>query len=146
MGRTIVINYDMQLPRPYDNQWMVQGTLGVYNEQGSLIYLAGRSPQYHQWEPFAPYQEKFNHSWWKASKDEAESHGHGGTDYIELREFLKAVRNKTQTPIDVYDSVVMSVITPLSEESIAKGSAPVACPDFTRGKWKTTKPKFALDA
>ena len=56
-----------------------------------------------------------------------------------------AVRNKTQTPIDVYDSVAMSVITPLSEESIAKGSAPVACPDFTRGKWKTKKPTFALD-
>jgi len=145
MGRTIVINYDMQLPRPYDNQWMVQGTLGVYNEQGSLIYLTGRSPKYHEWEPFAPYQEQFDHSLWKTSRELAEKHGHGGTDYIELHEFLKAVRNKTQTPIDVYDSVVMSVITPLSEASIAKGSAPIPCPDFTRGRWKTTKPKFALD-
>jgi predicted dehydrogenase len=144
-GRTIVVNYDMQLPRPYDNRWMIQGTLGVYNEQGSLIYLTGHSPAYHQWESFGPYQEQYDHSWWKVSKDEAESHGHGGTDYLELREFLRAVRNKTQTPIDVYDSVAMSVITPLSEESIAKGSAPVACPDFTRGKWKTKKPTFALD-
>ena len=26
-------------------------------------------------------------------------------------------------------------ITPLSEESILRGSAPVMIPDFTRGKW-----------
>ncbi|MFQ5806972.1 MAG: gfo/Idh/MocA family oxidoreductase, partial [Phycisphaerae bacterium] len=53
--------------------------------------------------------------------------------------------NKTQTPIDVYDSVVMSSIIPLSEKSIARGSAPVECPDFTRGKWKARPPTFALD-
>jgi hypothetical protein len=39
----------------------------------------------------------------------------------------------------------MSVIIPLSEQSIAAGSAPVACPDFTRGRWKTRKPVFALE-
>jgi hypothetical protein len=39
----------------------------------------------------------------------------------------------------------MSVIIPLSERSIARGSAPVECPDFTRGKWKTRKPTFAVE-
>ena len=71
--------------------------------------------------------------------------GHGGTDDLELREFIRAVRAGTQTPLDVYDSVVMSVILPLSERSIAAGSAPVECPDFTSGKWRTTPPKFAVD-
>ncbi|MFH1738860.1 MAG: Gfo/Idh/MocA family oxidoreductase [bacterium] len=143
-GNTIVINYDMQLPRPYDNRWTIQGTEGIYNEQREAVYLAGRSPEYHQWEPFASYQEQYDHSWWKTSED-IEGRGHGGCDYLELREFLKAVRAKSQTPIDVYDSAVMSCIVALSEQSIAKGSAPVTCPDFTRGKWKTNKPRFALD-
>jgi len=58
---------------------------------------------------------------------------------------VKAVRNKTQTPIDVYDSVSMSVLVALAEQSIANGSAPVKCPDFTRGKWETKEPTFALD-
>ena len=71
--------------------------------------------------------------------------GHSGTDVIELAEFVRAVRAKTQTPIDVYDSVVMSVVFPLSQQSIAAGSAPVKCPDFTSGKWETTKPKFAME-
>ena len=71
--------------------------------------------------------------------------GHSGTDVLELREFIRAVGEKTQTPIDIYDSVAMSVIFPLSEQSIAAGSTPVKCPDFTSGKWETTKPKFAVD-
>ena len=39
----------------------------------------------------------------------------------------------------------MSAVVGLSGESIAKNSQPVEFPDFTRGKWKTTKPKFAVD-
>ncbi|HMD84066.1 MAG TPA: Gfo/Idh/MocA family oxidoreductase [Terriglobia bacterium] len=158
MGNTIVINYDMQLPRPYDNRWEIQGTEGLYNEQRKAVYLNGRSPKYEEWEPFDPYQEKYDHAWWKPGQQQANAHrggkddagdqillGHGGTDYLELRQFLKAVRNKTQTPLDVYDSVVLSVINPLSEKSITEGGV-VDCPDFTRGKWETRKPVFALEA
>ena len=145
-GKTIVVNYDMQLPRPYDNRWIIQGTLGLYDEVRASVYLTGRSPEYHQWEPFPPYQEQYEHPWWAAMKDASGNFGHGGTDYLELVQFLDAVRNKTQTPIDVYDSVVMASIIPLSEQSIADASAPVECPDFTRGKWKTRKPTFGIVA
>lgn len=145
-GKTIVVNYDMQLPRPYDNRWMIQGTLGLYDEARSCVYILDRSPKQHEWEPFAPYQEKFEHSWWKAVQGADETASHGGTDYIELVKFLDAVRNKTQTPIDVYDSVVMSSVIPLSEKSIAQGSTPIECPDFTRGKWKNNKSRFAIEA
>jgi len=140
-GKSIVINYDMQLPRPYDNRWLIQGTRGLYNEQRDAVYLKGKSPQYHQWEPFAPYHEQYRHAWTK----EPALGGHGGTDVRELRLFVDAVKNAAQTPIDVYDSVIMCVHGPLSEMSIARGSAPVKVPDFTKGKWKTREPYFALD-
>jgi len=143
-GRSIVINYDMQLPRPYDNRWMAQGTLGVYEEDRAVLYITGRSPKYHEWEPFGPYQEKYEHPWWKALLAQASGHSHGGTDYLELSKFVDAVRVKTDTPIDVYDSVTMSVVVALSGQSIAKGGAPVECPDFTRGRWRTRKPAFAM--
>jgi predicted dehydrogenase len=158
LGNTIVINYDMQLPRPYDNRWEIQGTDGLYNEQRQAVYLSGRSPKYEEWEAFGPYQDKYDHTWWKPTGQQANSSpggknaaeaqillGHGGTDYLELSQFLKAVRNKTQTPLDVYDSVVLSVINPLSEKSITDGTM-VDCPDFTRGKWRGKKPVFALEA
>lgn len=144
-GNTIVLNYDMQLPRPYDNRWQIQGTLGIYNEQRNAVYITGRSPKYHDWEPFPPYQDQFENFWWRAIKDKASEISHGGTDYLELQQFLKAVKNKTQTPIDVYDSVALSALIPLSQQSIANGSTPVQCPDFTGGKWKTKKPAFALE-
>jgi predicted dehydrogenase len=143
-GKSIVINYDMQLPRPYDNRWMIQGNRGVYDEDRSVVYLTGRSPQYHQWEPFGPYQELHEHKWWKAVRGETGEASHGGTDYLELRLFVEAVRNRTQTPLDVYDAALMSANGPLSEESISRGGAPVPYPDFTSGRWRTKRPTFAL--
>lgn len=145
-GKSIVINYDMQLPRPYDNRWMVQGTRGIYNEQRDSVYLAERSPKYHDWEPFKPYQENFDHVWWKVLQGSAGTLSHGGTDHLELSLFLRAVRSGTTPPIDVYDSVIMSAQGPLSEKSIASGSVPIEVPDFTRGRWKNRKPGFGVEA
>jgi predicted dehydrogenase len=136
-GRTIVINNDMQLPRPYDNRWLIQGTRGLYSEERNAVSVDGGA-----WEPFAPWQEAYTHAWWQ---QDVSADGHGGTDWLELKLFVDAVRNRTQTPLDIYDSVVMSCVFPLSGESIAKGSAPVQVPDFTRGKWETRAPYFALD-
>jgi len=141
MGKTLVINYDMQLPRPYSNRWLLEGTLGVYDEEKGSIYLEGTSPEYHIWEPWKPYEQKNNHKWWQADYS---AQSHGGTDYVMLCQFTDAVKAKGSTPIDVYDSAVMTAIVELSGISIEK-NAPVAFPDFTKGKWKTNKPYFALD-
>ena len=152
-GNTIVVNNDMQLPRPYDNRWLIQGTLGLYSEEHNALYLAKETngsgssstmAQGDEWESFEPYETKFGHSLWKTIPANSPEGGHGGADYLVVREFVNAVKSRTQTPIDVYDSVVMASIIPLSQESIAKGSAPVECPDFTRGKWRTRRPSFAL--
>ena len=58
--------------------------------------------------------------------------------------FVQAVKEKKQTPIDVYDSVTMSVIGPLSTQSLAHGNKSIDFPDFTRNKWKTARNTFAL--
>jgi predicted dehydrogenase len=140
-GKTLVINYDMQLPRPYSNRWLLEGTLGVYDEEKSSIYLTDKSPKYHEWEPWKPYEVEYNHKWWQA---DLSSQTHGGTDYVMLNEFIKSVQAGGPAPIDVYDSAVMTAIVELSGLSIEK-NAPVPFPDFTRGKWQTSKPYFAMD-
>ncbi|MEW6072787.1 MAG: Gfo/Idh/MocA family oxidoreductase [Planctomycetota bacterium] len=140
-GKTLVVNYDMQLPRPYDNRWMLQGTLGIYDEERAAVYLTGRSPEYHQWEPFAPYQEEFDHPWWTGG---LAAGGHGGVDGLELRLFVAAVRDGAQTPLDVYDSATMSALVALSGLSIERNGAPVEWPDFTRGRWEERRPTFAV--
>ncbi len=145
-GNTLIINYDMQLPRPYDNRWTIQGTEGIYNEQRDSVYLTRVSPKYHEWEPFPPYQDHYDHVWWRTHGEKALQAGHSGTDYMELLLFLDAVRKKSAPPISIYDSVLMSVVIPLSGLSIEKGGTPIECPDFTRGQWKTNRPAFALES
>ncbi len=46
--------------------------------------------------------------------------------------------------MDIYDAAMWSVLSPLSERSIAQRSKPVLIPDFTRGKWKQRKPVFGV--
>ncbi len=139
-AKSIVINYDMQLPRPYDNRWMVQGTRGIYSESRNSVYMVEKSPDYHKWESFDPYQTEYEHPWWQQTIEG----GHGGTDYLELKLFTEAVRNNTRPPLDVYDAVAMSCIVPLSGDSIARNSQPVQVPDFTRGQWRTNRRLFGV--
>jgi len=135
-GETVTLYHDTQLPRPYDLIYRVQGTDGIYSGTLDQIYIEGRSPKLHTWEDPKAYYEQYEHALWKKLGPVAKSYAHGGSDYIELDQFVRAVRNKTQTPVDVYDAATWSVITSLTEESIANKSRPVDFPDFTRGKWK----------
>ncbi len=144
-GETILITHDTNLPRPYSLGFRVQGTKGLWMEDNKSIYLEGVSAKAHRWEDFKPYQEQYDHPLWKTHAADAENAGHGGIDYFVLRAFIESVKAKVAPPMDVYDAAAWSAISPLSEESIAKGSAPIQIPDFTRGKWKTNKPIFALN-
>jgi len=138
-GKTIVINNDMQSPRPYDNRWTVQGSKGIYNEQRDAIYLTGVSPKYHAWEDFPPYHEQYKHPWAQSTFG-----GHGGADGIMLTQFVKALREKRPFPLDLYDGVLMAAVGPLSEMSIAGRSKLIQVPDFTKGRWETNRPYFAM--
>ena len=86
-------------------------------------------------EKFADYLPDI---WKNVEKDRLRC-GHGGMDYLMLREFFRAVQEGRPMPIDVYDAAAWMVITPLSEQSIKNNGAPVAIPDFTGGYWKEHK-------
>jgi predicted dehydrogenase len=147
-GVTVTLNHDTQLPRPYSDSGdtkiplmvqRLQGTEGIFFGSLEKIYIDGRSPE-HKWEDTGPYYEQYDHFLWKALGEAARTSSHGGEDYVELHQFVRAVRNRIQTPVDVYDAATWSVIVPLSEQSVASKSAAVDFPDFTRGKWKNPRP------
>jgi predicted dehydrogenase len=144
-GVIVTLTHDTQLPRPYSDSGMtsiplmvlrLQGTEGIFQGSMDRIYIEGRSPKLHTWEDAAPYYRQYDHPLWKALGDTAQGSEHGGEDYVELHQFVRAVRMGIQTPVDVYDAATWSAIGPLSERSVASKSAPVDFPDFTRGKWK----------
>jgi len=139
-GRTVTLYYDTCLPRPYDPILRIQGTEGIYMGTLEKIYLEDRSPEEHTWEDTGEYYSRFEHPMWKTLGETARNYGHSGGDYMELHQFIQAVRTGTRTPIDVYDAAAWSVISPLTERSVAERSTPVDFPDFTRGKWETERP------
>ncbi|WP_238178129.1 Gfo/Idh/MocA family protein [Paenibacillus contaminans] len=147
-GETVQMIHDTTLPRPYSRAGRVQGTKGLWMEDNNSIHIEGRSPE-HQWEPFDTYRDQYEHPIWKRFLKEGVQGGHGGMDYLVLRAFIESIRNRADTPIDVYDTAVWMAITVLSENSIALGSAPVAIPDFTKGKWIGRSPgpagRYRLD-
>ncbi|MDU1891236.1 MAG: Gfo/Idh/MocA family oxidoreductase [Dysgonomonas sp.] len=139
-GITVTLYYDTRTPRPVDWIYRIQGTKGIYSGTLNQIYLEDFSPKSHHWEEIEKYQEKYDHPLWKKYGDIASKSGHGGGDYLCFRDFVQAIRNGSDTPIDVYDTVTWSIITKLTEESVSNKSRPVDFPDFTRGKWQIREP------
>jgi hypothetical protein len=143
-GQTIMLSHDTNSPRPYSLNFRVQGTEGIWMRDNDSIYIEGRSPKEHVWESEEGYMTEYDHPLWKRFEEQASGSGHGGMDFFILRAFIESIKQNVPPPIDVYDAVSLSVICPLSEESISNNSASVEIPDFTRGKWKTNKPIFGL--
>lgn len=145
-GETVTITHDTNSPRPYSNNMMAQGTKGLWLYHRALcnsIHVEGRSPG-HKWEAWEKYIPEFEHPLWKKFLSDGVKGDHGGAGYLKLRSFVECVKRGIPTPIDVYDTAAWIGVTPLSEKSIALGSAPVEFPDFTTGKWMTNKPIFGL--
>jgi predicted dehydrogenase len=141
---TILITHDTNLPRPYSLGFKVQGTKGLWMDDLDSIYIEGKNPL-DKWEPAVPALTEHDHPLWKKYAGTAEGAGHGGMDFFVLNAFIESVKRKIPPPIDVYDASAWSVISPLSEMSIAGGGATQQFPDFTRGKWMTRKSNFAFN-
>jgi predicted dehydrogenase len=147
-GETIVLTHDCTLSRPYSRGGYLQGTKGVWTEEGRQIHIEHVSKP-HTFESDKELLEKYEHPLWKEYREFGLRGGHGGMDYLVLRAFIDSIQQGVAFPIDVYDAASWMVITVLSEQSIAMGSMPVAIPDFTDGKWmkreKRPVDKFSLD-
>lgn len=140
-GRTVTLYFDLLTHRPYDLIFRVQGTEGIYLGTLNQVCLRTRESEAEEWSPFDPYLKSHAHPLWEAMAEAAAKHGgHGGSDYVMMYDFLRAVRSGGPFPQDVYDAATWSAVFPLSIASVAAGSQPVEFPDFTNGKWKTNPP------
>lgn len=142
-GESILLQHDTNLPRPYSLGFRVQGTKGLWMDINKSIHIEEVSKP-HRWEETKDWFEKFDHPLWQKYAEEAQGAGHGGMDFFVVNAFIEAVKRNEPTPISVYDSAAWSVITPLSEASIANGCNAIEFPDFTKGKWKSAKDIFAI--
>lgn len=139
LGRTILLQHCTNSPRPYSRIDLVQGTRGTVTGYPDRVHLEGRSPE-HEWEPLELYKEEFEHPLWAEQGEAAQGARHGGMDFMEDYRLIDCLRQGLPTDMDVYDAAAWSVLTEVSERSVARGSRPIEIPDFTRGAWSEKLP------
>lgn len=138
-GKTVMLQHDVSNHRPYTRHNRVQGTKGAFEDYPPRIYVEGQAGG-ERWGPIDEWKVKFSHPLWQSVGELAKKKGgHGGMDFIMAYRLVMTLREGLVPDYDVYDAAAWSAPFPLSQISIAKGSAPVKFPDFTRGGW-TTKP------
>ena len=152
LGRTVVLQHDVVSPRPYSRINMISGTLGTFADYPPRIFFDGASKlapprkegededwlrveQDHKKRKPGGIEERYEDPLWKKLAKPAEQGGHGGMDYVMSWRLVQCLREGLPPDMDVYDAAAWSAPAPLSEQSVARGSAPVEFPDFTRGRW-----------
>ena len=141
LGRTVLVQHDVASPRPYTRLNVIQGTRGAFGGFPNRIVVEGRGDT-HRWDTdMAKWYAEFDHPLWtKVGEAAVKAGGHGGMDFVMLWRLVQCLREGLPLDQDVYDAATWSAIAPVSEQSVARGGAPIEVPDFTRGAWKTLSP------
>lgn len=140
-GELITLKLDTTLPRLYDREITVSGTKGYYSQTLKAVILDGDKFDHEKntiqdaLNSQNDYVEYLPEDWKTITEEQLKS-GHGGMDYIMMKHFFRAVANKEEMPIDVYEACAMMCVTALSEQSIKNNGASVEVPDFTDGNYK----------
>ena len=93
----------------------------------------------HNWlnkDEYNLFKTKYKHPIIKSLEKISEGfkQGHGGMDFVMIYRMIRGLNLGLPLDINVYDSVMWSAITPLSEISVASKSQSIIIPDFTAGK------------
>lgn len=144
-GVVIYMRNDFSSARPWNYlHYGLQGTKGAFVSgrdirEEPLAWLQTEGPREStsgqaRWKPLWDFAPEYEHPWWQQEREKAEAASSMFGDYFILKEFASAIIENRAPEIDVYDSVAMSAVFPLSVQSAAQGGKPVEFPDFAKNK------------
>jgi predicted dehydrogenase len=137
-GKTVMLQHDVSNPRPYTRHNRVQGTKGAFEDYPPRVYVEGQAGG-ERWGTIDEWKKTHTDPLWTKLGDRAKNGGHGGMDFVMAYRLVECLRQGLVPDFDVYDAAAWSAPFPLSEMSLAKGSAPMKFPDFTRGEWSKAR-------
>ncbi len=133
-GRTILLQLDVNTPRPYSRLQTVCGTKGYVQKYPQPTIHFSESEHF-EGEAAIAEAEKF------FTSDAAERWKRGKAlgvpnemNYAMDSRLIHCLHNGLPLDIDVYDAAEWSCIAELSWRSAREGSKPIPIPDFTRGQ------------
>ena len=77
----------------------------------------------------AELSEEFLPDFWKENMALGAAAGHGGGDYLEVLDFVKALRGEAPPPVGIHEAMDMTLPGLLSQQSIAEGGRWLEVPD-----------------
>ena len=147
-GKTILLQFDVHTGQPYSRINKVTGTKAVHQGYPSRLFIDSDQLKFygHSWltkEDYTTYRNRYEHPMIKKLKTISSQfkQGHGGMDFIMMYRLIRCLNLGLPLDLNVYDGVLWSAVTPLSELSVANNSLPMPIPDFTNGHWKSETEK-----
>ena len=127
-GGLIELRLDMLSNRPHNmTYYSLQGTKGCYESARGFgdrpkIYLMERHGDPMLWHDLQELAEEFLPDEWLRQSEEAKRAGHGGGDYMEVLDFVKAIVNGAEPPIGIHEAMDMTLPGLVSQQSVEQGS------------------------
>jgi len=134
-GALIKIRVDMLSDRPHAMTVLqLQGTDGVYESsrggpgECDRIWLRALGDEI-RWHDVASLADDYMPEMWRNPPPEALKAGHGGGDYFEVLDFVKAITGAAPCPIGIHEAMDMTLPGLVSQQSIAQDGAWLRVPD-----------------
>lgn len=141
-GALITLRNDLLSPRPMKGYAALQGTKGCYEPDwghddvlGDRVCFAPEEEKHVdlKWQPLAEFEEPYIPDMWRNQPEELKNAGHGGADGMTILDFVDAILNDRESPIDIYRALDMTLPGIISEYSSLRGGMPIQIPDFRNG-------------
>ena len=139
-GAVVKVRVDTVSNRPHTASYFsLQGTKACYESSRGLgdeakVWLADEHEESHvfdsaKWHRLWDYAQRYIPDRLRVG-EEARQGGHGTCEYWMMKDFLAAIRGEQPTTIDVYRGLDYTVPGICALESMERGGAAVAVPDF----------------
>jgi len=163
-GALIKIRVDMVSDRPHAMaNYQLQGTDGCYEssrggpvDRGKIwLRSLSRQIQWHDLDALMQIDalaERYLPAVWRNPPEQALRSGHGGGDFLEVLDFVNAIRGVAPCPIGIHEAMDMTLPGLVSQQSILRGGAWMDVPnsrawtdDVPRPQLRMAWPERLLD-
>jgi mycothiol synthase len=155
-GALIKIRVDMISDRPHAmTNYQLQGTDGAYEssrggpgERGKIwLRTLSEQPRWHEMAAVMAEDGLGGQHMperWLHPPQAARRAGHGGGDYFEVLDFLRAIRGEADCPFGIHEAMDMTLPGLISQKSIAEGGTWLEVPDSRQWPEQQSRPQLQM--